>query len=155
MLLLKHSSQAFWLAVLLSMEHGQLASLLFSCPASDARSWRTPKFSDWTLVLGDRKYMVHKTILGEGVRESQYFSAQFQHWEQNGRATDLAVLLPDACWDTVEPLLDYFYDGALELQASTQTALFKCKTKVTKLDLFQRVRESRSRLGISRMPENS
>ena len=60
--------------------------------APEPLSWRRPKFTDWYIDLDNRSYHVHKGVLGDGARKSEYFSKSFG--DQTNGTTKLDAVLP-------------------------------------------------------------
>merc|ERR550532_2917004 len=78
--------------------------------AAPALSWREGRFANWTLVLGERRFRLHKFLLArasgflEGAMAEVYDSSQ----------TDLTGILPRPCWPFFEDLLDVVYGEGKE-----------------------------------------
>ena len=91
-------------------------------------SWRTgtDSDSDWTIIVDDRVYHVHKGRLKHGRRTSVYFKAQFELHDGNSPAeTDLSGLLHDLCKGApFESALDFLYDNRVhQLVIGASTAI--------------------------------
>lgn len=77
--------------------------LLFH-PRNRSLSWRDVRFSDWTVLLGERTYQLHAYILA---RASVYFN----HISERDvvRSTELTYVLPVSCHASFEIALDFIY----------------------------------------------
>jgi len=78
---------------------------------SQPPSWREGLFSNWTVVLGDRRFRLHKFNLArasaflEGAMAEAYESSE----------SDLTEVLPKPCWPYVEDLFDAIYAEGKDL----------------------------------------
>ena len=77
-------------------------------------TWRTKddNDSDWTIVIDDKRYHVHKLALKQGRRNSIYFKNAFEdHQPEQIPETNLSKVISDLCKDRVfEAALDFVYD---------------------------------------------
>ena len=93
-------------------------------------SWRTGQASDsdWTIIVDDQRYRMHKHMLKHGRRNSVYFKTQFE-LHAGEPETDLSGLLRDLCKGTpFESALDFLYDNhvhAPAIDASTAIPLLE------------------------------
>eukprot|EP00584_Thalassiosira_punctigera_P012702 CAMPEP_0172573700 /NCGR_PEP_ID=MMETSP1067-20121228/136321_1 /TAXON_ID=265564 ORGANISM="Thalassiosira punctigera, Strain Tpunct2005C2" /NCGR_SAMPLE_ID=MMETSP1067 /ASSEMBLY_ACC=CAM_ASM_000444 /LENGTH=433 /DNA_ID=CAMNT_0013366307 /DNA_START=52 /DNA_END=1353 /DNA_ORIENTATION=+ len=91
-------------------------------------SWRNDPLeshSDWTVRVrsaaaddcaDDEIYRLHRNVLSNGERSSGYFHAQFsQRTNETRTATTVLDDLPGECSSRVPQLLDFIYEGRLEL----------------------------------------
>ena len=84
--------------------------------------------TDWKIQVGTNIYAIHKSLVGEGIRQSKLFNAQFTNWlNNNNQSTDLSDtdLLPEPCRSQFEATLTYFYNGVLHLDANNVVSFFK------------------------------
>lgn len=70
-------------------------------------SWRTGHFSDWELVLGDRRFRTHKAIVA---RASEVLAASMNA-SYGSTCTDLTALLPPVAHPVFELVLEEIYEG--------------------------------------------
>ena len=70
--------------------------------------WRSSTSADWRCKLGARSFCLHRSVLGEGSRRSCFFAAAFNEQFKTD-TTDLTELLPLACHDCFEAVLDFVY----------------------------------------------
>jgi len=89
------------------------------------RSWRTLEHSDWTLVLGEQTFGVHKVIVATGERASLFLAASFRKHCGKHERTDLTDLLPRLCWPHFEAVLDYVYSGEIDVTVESWGAFVK------------------------------
>jgi len=87
------------------------------------------ELTDWKIKLGKKIYAVHTSSIGDGVRQSKFFNAQFKHWSgpTNAKVTDLTTVLPSSCSKYFEETLNYFYSGVPDqlLRGENVVAFFK------------------------------
>lgn len=88
-------------------------------------TWRDGLHSDWTLLLGQRPFKVHKVVVGTGERRSHFLVAAFRKQFAETSETCLSGVLLEACHDHFEDLLDYFYNGELVLNGSNWASMMK------------------------------
>ena len=86
--------------------------------------------TDWKIKVDSKVYAVHKSLVGDGVRQSKLFNAQFTNWcdaNNNKKVTDLSDtdLFPEPCRKHFEATLNYFYSGALHLTGNNVVSFFK------------------------------
>jgi hypothetical protein len=85
--------------------------------------------TDWKIQVGTKIYAIHKSVVGDGRRQSKFFNAQFTNWatSNNNQYTDLSDtdLLPEPCRSQFEATLNYFYNGVLHLNANNVVSFFK------------------------------
>ena len=118
-----------------------LDELLGSLPETPRPlSWRTARLSDWTLLLGNKRYDVHTAVLGDGAHCSEFLHAQFAHWE--AKETNLSELLPSLCWPAFESVLDFSYTGVIELSPENAVLVFKIAHVLQMRVLAQKVIDS-------------
>mmetsp|Transcript_17956 Transcript_17956/g.38289 ORF Transcript_17956/g.38289 Transcript_17956/m.38289 type:complete len:452 (-) Transcript_17956:62-1417(-) len=90
------------------------------------RSWRGCEHSDWTLVLGQEEYAIHKVILATGERASAFLAASFRkHCGQQLERTDLTELVPRHCWPHFEAVLDFVYSGQVNITVESWGPMVK------------------------------
>mmetsp|Transcript_109241 Transcript_109241/g.308138 ORF Transcript_109241/g.308138 Transcript_109241/m.308138 type:complete len:641 (-) Transcript_109241:77-1999(-) len=73
-------------------------------------SWREGRFANWTVLLGERRFRLHKYDLA---RSSTFFEAAMAE-EYASSQTDLTGILPRPCWPVFEDLLDALYSEGIE-----------------------------------------
>lgn len=94
-------------------------------------SWRNPRFADWKLSWQSgsseaKSWDVHRAVLVAGARPAHFFAGATREGGYDSHATDLSVLLPEACKDHVERALDFIYGQPLgECAAQDVMPLFK------------------------------
>lgn len=72
--------------------------------------------SDWTLGVGPKDYKIHKVIVATGPRASAFLAASFrEHCGETRERTDLTGLVPKSCWQYMDALLDFIYDGEVSI----------------------------------------
>jgi uncharacterized membrane protein YgcG len=81
--------------------------------------------ADWTIQLGQERYLIHKGHLGQGTRASEYFNGVFLRWSQGLTETDLSSSLPEPCHHAWEEVLDFVYGGDASLKPSNVISKFK------------------------------
>ena len=82
--------------------------------------------ANWTIQLGQQRYLVHQAIIGQGTRASGYFNGVFKRWCQQGSSeTDLSLSLPPPCLHAWEEVLDFVYGGDGSLVPSNVVSQFK------------------------------
>ena len=84
-----------------------------SGPSRPRSSWREGKFANWTVVLGEKTYRLHRFILA---RASEFFEGCVADEYRNNK-TDLTDLIPESCRAAFECVLDFIYDGKAEVTA--------------------------------------
>ena len=73
-------------------------------------TWRDGQFSDWTVVLGDREFKVHRQVLAGGSHACQFFVGAFNEaYGQEACRTDLTQSLPVETHAAFENVLDFIY----------------------------------------------
>lgn len=82
-------------------------------------------FSDFTLVVGDRQFHVHKAVLAA---RSAVFNAMFEH-EMRERSSN-RVEVPDVDADVMVELLRYIYTGKAPNLSKMADYLLACADKV-------------------------
>lgn len=96
---------------------------------SSTPSWRDGKWSDWSVIIGTQKYNLHAFTLA---RASQFFESHMNVATQTGsliRESDLTQVLPEACYDVFEDMLDFVYsDNQASFQILPSKALLLLKT---------------------------
>ena len=82
-------------------------------------SWQ----SDWTIILGDWRYNVHRIHLAS----SDFFKGCFGFPTPE---TNLTKILPHLCHDVFDGILDYMYGEEIMLKTETLAACgrLSCKT---------------------------
>jgi len=99
------------------------AALDFGAKRRRKHSWRDGQVSDWSVVLGEREFQLHRWQL---LQASGFFEGHFR----DGFAatlTDLTSVLPCAAWKAFEACLDHVYSEseAAELAADLVMPLLK------------------------------
>lgn len=86
--------------------------------------WRSSSFSDWHCSLGNRSYALHKVVLAEGSRSSQFFRAAF-HEQYEAASTNLTALLPEPCHEHLENVFDFMYGHDICLEGDIALHVLK------------------------------
>lgn len=91
-------------------------------------SWRDGKWSNWTVLLGDKCYRLHTFNLA---RASLFFESTMNFTANQGSdkfETDLSSVLPHACWASFESSLDFIYcDDQCAFKIDPASALYVFK----------------------------
>jgi len=86
----------------------------FKSPArpvvAPALGWREGRFANWTVVLGDRRFKLHKYNLAKA---SSFFEAAMTEAYESSE-TDLSEVLPKPTWECFEDVLDFIYQEGKE-----------------------------------------
>jgi len=89
-----------------------MLALSFGAKRRRRHSWRDARVSDWTVVLGENEFKLHRWQL---LQASGFFEGHFQDGFA-ATSTDLTSVLPRAAWRGFEACLDHVYG---EAQADT------------------------------------
>lgn len=90
--------------------------------------WSTGKFSDFTIVVGNREFRVHKSVLAI---QSSVFAAIFETDSENSRHQ---MTIEDFSVESVEEFLRYFYTGVLpEKSNNMEIYSLSAKFKISNL----------------------
>lgn len=102
-------------------------------------SWRDARVSDWTVVLGEHEFKLHRWQL---LQASGFFEGHFQEGFQ-ATSTDLTSVLPRAAWRGFEACLDHIYGEAEgeDLAADVVMPLVKIADILEIESLFARASE--------------
>lgn len=93
---------------------------------SNTVTWRNGLYSDWTIVVGPRRFQIHRLIFGSGERRSFMLVSAFkQPFENTISETDLSKALPEFTWTFFDNLLDYVYTGNVSLSATNWGPMLK------------------------------
>jgi hypothetical protein len=72
-------------------------------------TWKNAPYTDWTVIIDDKSYPLHRYFLGCGLHSSSYFNSQFRAQDSNLLKTDLSGI-PESCKKRVwEKVLDFIY----------------------------------------------
>lgn len=97
-------------------------------------SWRTGHLSDWTLILGERRFSTHRAILA---RASEVLAASM-HASYGSTSTDLTGLLPPVTHCVFEYVLEEIYEGSCEVDDTQLVLLFAVADILGMKGLFDR-----------------
>jgi len=101
---------------------------------SNKLSWRSPEFADWKITWsiegeGAKVWDVHRCIVAGGPRRSHFFAGATSAvglGSHTSAATELGMLLPKACLEHFEEVLDFMYgEPLLKTSPTGAVALFK------------------------------
>eukprot|EP00929_Paragymnodinium_shiwhaense_P027488 TRINITY_DN16126_c0_g1_i1.p1 TRINITY_DN16126_c0_g1~~TRINITY_DN16126_c0_g1_i1.p1 ORF type:complete len:617 (+),score=112.32 TRINITY_DN16126_c0_g1_i1:67-1917(+) len=82
-----------------------VSSAVSSPSSRRSLSWREGRFANWTVILGERRFKLHKYNLARG---STFFEAAMAE-EYESSKTDLSLILARPCWPFFEDFLDALY----------------------------------------------
>jgi BTB/POZ domain len=86
--------------------------------------WNSKRFSDFTIIVGAKEFLVHKTVLGS---QSSFFAAMFESDVEEMRTGKMTIT--DFSAEAVEEFLRHFYTGELPSVANFRRK--KSKTEET------------------------
>mmetsp|Transcript_90971 Transcript_90971/g.284563 ORF Transcript_90971/g.284563 Transcript_90971/m.284563 type:complete len:488 (-) Transcript_90971:158-1621(-) len=116
-----------------------MAALSFGAKRQRKHSWRDARVSDWTVVLGEHEFKLHRWQL---LQASGFFEGHFQDGFA-ATSTDLTSVLPRAAWRGFEACLDHIYGEAerADLAADMVMPLVKIADILEIESLFTRASE--------------